>query len=70
MMFCSIFVVFLVTTSSCSSSQRKETMLEDKVYFIGTGTGESERTGCVVGQVMVVVTGSGWGLCVLAMMGE
>ena len=45
-------------------------MLEDKVYCIGTGMDESEKTGCVVGQVMVVVTGTGWGLGVLAAMGE
>jgi hypothetical protein len=46
-------------------------MFEDKVYFIGTGIGESERTECVISQVMVLMlTGSRWGLCVLAMMGE
>jgi hypothetical protein len=45
MMFCSI----LVTTSSGSSSQIKEAVLEGKVYCIGTGICESERTGCVVG---------------------
>jgi hypothetical protein len=66
MMFCSI----LVTTSSGSSSQKKSA-LEDKVYCIGTGIDESERTGCVVGQVMaVVLTGTGWGLGVMAVMGE
>jgi hypothetical protein len=60
-----------VTTSSCSRSQRKEAMPEDKVYCIGRGNGESERTGCVVSQVMVVVvTGTGWGIGVLAVMGE
>jgi len=59
-----------VTTSSGSSSQRKEAVLEDKVYCIVTGIDESERTGCVVGQVMVVLTGTGWGLAVLAVMGE
>ena len=67
MMFCCI----LVTTSSGSSSQIKEAVLEGKVYCIVTGIGESERTGCVVGRVMVVVlTGTGWGLGVLAVMGE
>ena len=66
MMFCSI----LVTTSSGSRTQRKEAVLEDNVYCIVTGIDESEKTGCVVGQVMVVVTGTGWGLGVLAVMGE
>ena len=61
----------IVRTSSGSSSQRKEAVLEGKVYCIVTGIDESERTGCVVGQVMVVVlTGTGWGLAVLAVMGE
>jgi len=61
----------IVGTSSGSSNQRKEAVLEDKVYCIVTGIDESERTGCVVGQVMVVVlTGTGWGLAVLAVMGE
>jgi hypothetical protein len=61
-----------VTTSSCSSSQRKEAIPEDKEYCIGRGNGESESTGCVVRQVMlvVVVVGTGWGLGVLAVMGE
>jgi hypothetical protein len=40
-------------------------------YCIGTDFDESERTGCVVGQVIVVVLrGTGWGLGVLAVMGE
>jgi len=61
----------MVTTSSGSSSQRKEPVPEDRVYCIGTGIDESERTECVIGQVMVVVlTGTGWGLGVLAVMGE
>jgi hypothetical protein len=67
MVFCSI----LVTTSSGSRTRRKEAVLEDKVYCIGTGIDESEMTGCVVGQVIVVVlTGTGWGIGVLAVMGE
>jgi hypothetical protein len=48
-------------------------MPEDKVYCIGRSNGESERTGCVVGQVMlvvVVVTGTGWGFGVMAVMGD
>ena len=66
MMFCSI----LVTTSSGSSSQKKSE-LEDKVYCIGTGFVVSERTGCVVVQIMaVVLTGTGWGLGVMAVTGE
>jgi hypothetical protein len=38
MMFCSVLM-----TSSGSSSQRKEAVLEDKVYCIGSGLYESER---------------------------
>ena len=46
-------------------------MIEDKVHCIGTGIDANERTGSVVGQVMVVVlTGTEWGLGVLAVMGE
>ena len=60
----------IVVTYSCSRSQRKEAVLEDKVYCMGTGIDESERTGCVVKGMMVVLTGTGWCLGVVAVMGE
>jgi len=66
-----MFYSILVTTSSGSSSQGKEAVVYYKVYCIGTCSDESERTGCMIGQVMVVVvTGTGWSFGLLAVMGN